>query len=928
MLLHAVAIALLQAGNPQAATVARDARRAVEQDSVAAVAARWNTLLRRNPDDRAAILGLAAIAAYTYDYARAERRYLSLLGQPGERPDIAAVRARLGIAIARRIRGQYREAEAFAAQAAAEAEAIGDRAGEAEALLNLATLRGRTRGAPARDSLLAAAAPLVRGSPALEASYHCARAGGLATRSGPEAESEARLGADMALLAGERRTHAGCLFVHAQILIARGTSGDAPFRLIDDALAEFVAVRDRAAAGTVLQWAGYYQTAQGSYGVAKHNLDRAALESTAAGDRNGLAWTSSGLATLALRTGDLATASVHLTRAVELFDSIGDMPGSTNVIGMRGDLARATGDLAAAADAYRAGLDRNLRSGNAVGAISLHNGLADLALMQSRWSDAQRELDAARQLARSRNLTGWDEGLDSWFATLALLRGDLDEAERTFTRTLERRQLPWRRYVTWSRLAEIRARKNDVAGARAFMTTAMDSLDHWRAAQSDHDLRLAVFGIQESWADPDLGVATVLNVLAMNGLARIALDLAERRRARDLLDHLLQGDALRVEGPDSSIRRRSANAAWTASALTPPDERTAMLEFVTGRRQEPTTLFVLTRSGLAAHTLPAIDSLAPVVARYLASIEAGVDATSLGRALGAALLDPALRTLPATVDRLIIIPDDVLHRVPFDALLLNGGRPAVERFAMSIAPSATTFARLHARARNGSPRPPTLVLADPAFGAPQANAGGLAGAFAAAGGLPRLRYTAGEASSVARAAPGATVLTRARASEAFVRTTPLRGFRLLHFATHAVVDERALPRTGLALAPGAGHDGFLGPGDLATLELDADLVVLSACRTASGIVVRGEGVQGLTTPLLEAGARAVIATSWQVRDRPAARLVGGFYQALARGFNAGDALRAAKLEALRRNAPLRDWAAFTLIGDPLVTPLSGAAARR
>jgi hypothetical protein len=133
------------------------------------------------------------------------------------------------------------------------------------------------------------------------------------------------------------------------------------------------------------------------------------------------------------------------------------------------------------------------------------------------------------------------------------------------------------------------------------------------------------------------------------------------------------------------------------------------------------------------------------------------------------------------------------------------------------------------------------------------------------------------------------------------------------------VDDRSLARTALALAPGDGESGFLGPGDLAALQLDADLVVLSACRTAAGMVVEGEGIQGLTAPLLQAGARAVVATRWRIGDRRTVGFVESFYDALARGLPLGDALRAAKLDAIGRGGPPREWAAFTAVGDPLVT---------
>jgi hypothetical protein len=110
----------------------------------------------------------------------------------------------------------------------------------------------------------------------------------------------------------------------------------------------------------------------------------------------------------------------------------------------------------------------------------------------------------------------------------------------------------------------------------------------------------------------------------------------------------------------------------------------------------------------------------------------------------------------------------------------------------------------------------------------------------------------------------------------------------------------------------------VSPGELARLRLHADLVVLSACRTAGGVVVEGEGVLGLVGPLLQAGARSVVATSWRIGDRVTISFVQSFYGALARGLPVADALRAAKLEALRRGAPPNEWAVFTAVGDPLV----------
>ena len=97
--------------------------------------------------------------------------------------------------------------------------------------------------------------------------------------------------------------------------------------------------------------------------------------------------------------------------------------------------------------------------------------------------------------------------------------------------------------------------------------------------------------------------------------------------------------------------------------------------------------------------------------------------------------------------------------------------------------------------------------------------------------------------------------------------------------------------------------------DLAGLRLNADLVTLSGCSTALGVLVDGEGILGLTGPLLQAGAHSVLATLWPVNDRASVELVTRFYGFLASGSTATEALRLAQLDAIRREQPTRASAA-------------------
>jgi CHAT domain-containing protein len=163
-------------------------------------------------------------------------------------------------------------------------------------------------------------------------------------------------------------------------------------------------------------------------------------------------------------------------------------------------------------------------------------------------------------------------------------------------------------------------------------------------------------------------------------------------------------------------------------------------------------------------------------------------------------------------------------------------------------------------------------------------------------------------------------LVGAAATEARVRAAlPEAG--LMHFAAHAVVDgARPLDAyVQLAHADGAGQDGH-DDGRLAAWEvlseltIDAELVTLSACRTARGRTLGGDGVLGLSQAFQLAGAEAVLATLWDVPDRPTAELIEVFYQVLADGHDAASALRAAQLDMLARQRARADAGIWSRLG--------------
>jgi CHAT domain-containing protein len=282
----------------------------------------------------------------------------------------------------------------------------------------------------------------------------------------------------------------------------------------------------------------------------------------------------------------------------------------------------------------------------------------------------------------------------------------------------------------------------------------------------------------------------------------------------------------------------------------------------------------------------------------------------------------------AGVSRIVFLPEGVLHRLPFDVLRLPDGRFLVERFETAVAPSATVLMRLSSQPSAATPTPRVLAFADaissPARGSDSITDSPLfVSLFGSASVLPRLRGARNEVASIKRALPGTIVRTGSGATEASIKRDAA-SYDVLHFATHAVVDEWSGASAALALTPSASDDGLFDSSEIARLHLSASLVMLSACRTVGGEVIAGEGVHGLTTAFLQAGARSVIATAWRVNDRDVVPVVTSLYQQLALGQSVGASLRTAQLSAIRNGVTPSVWGAFTLVGDPWRVIATGA----
>ena len=163
---------------------------------------------------------------------------------------------------------------------------------------------------------------------------------------------------------------------------------------------------------------------------------------------------------------------------------------------------------------------------------------------------------------------------------------------------------------------------------------------------------------------------------------------------------------------------------------------------------------------------------------------------------------------------------------------------------------------------------------------------------------------------------------RSEASEENLNKLALEDYTHLHFASHAFIDERNPAQSGILLSDWNKQinentgNGILEVRELYNLELNAELVTLSACQTGMGPIVKGEGIMGLTRPLIYAGATSVLVSLWQVADRSTAELMISFYEQHLSGVKMAEALQAAKIQMIEENttsAP-KYWAPFILIG--------------
>lgn len=581
------------------------------------------------------------------------------------------------------------------------------------------------------------------------------------------------------------------------------------------------------------------------------------------------------------------------------------------------------------------------------------NGLGRAYMALEEYDKAIAELSAFRRSTIVGGFAdlvrGWEAKGDSFVTIYELPRrlmlgkalaetGKIAEARATLDevlaspRTKDVGDLYWLTLYERGQVAEI---EKDLPAAAKFFETAVQVVEEQRSTINTEASKIGFVG------DKQAVYGRLIEVLVALGRTGDAFDYVERSKSRALVDMLASkkdfaahaidpqkqklilaqldqaGAAARVQdvsakpgegagarnlqivrhdirttAPElSSLVTVSSVPLGEIKALIGKDE--ALIEYYYQGRD--LYAFVLDRERLQVARLSAQGLDAKVREFRVALERADGDAW---RAPAQALYERLWKPLePSLGDKkaIVVVAHGSLHYLPFAALPRADGGFLIDRYALRFLPSASVLKFLRPASHNRHAL--LLALGNPDLGDAKLD----------------LQFAEREARSVAGLYPDSRLLVRKDASETNFRKAG-GIFSRIHFAMHGKFQADDPLASGLYMAKDAQNDGVLTVGELYSMNLEADLVTLSACETGLGKVASGDDVVGLTRGFLYAGSRSIVASLWSVDDNATAELMKTFYRNLAT-MNKQEALRQAQIATRRRFAQPFFWAAFQLTGS-------------
>jgi len=758
-------------------------------------------------------------------------------------------------------------------------------------------------------------------------------------------------------LCGERVRVAHADFNRANILASLDRTRRAR-RLLDDARATFVEAAQTLLAARADRALAEIDRLEGNLDAARVRLERSREERSRLGDRLGVAHTELESAEVLLRLNRLAEADRCASAALRAFRRAGRNDRVAACEDLLARLALMRGRVRTAARRFERARGLFEAERNRVAAASSAHGLARADRVLRR---PERSLAAARRAARLFGRLGLGSRRARALATVS--EAALDLGRLRTARDAAKQALRLARGLADGRgelgalmaLARVERQAGRPAAEYRRLLSAERCVERMRTGITAEESRLT-FALDKS----DVYEALIRNRLDRGDepSARQALVFAERGKSRALAEMLAaaagpgsparSGEARRLLERLREVERRLALAEarleegaatkgirgrGAARIRSLVGDRTQILArlsrvspatatLVGGRPPEPWSvvealqpdemileyaasdgrlhLFAIERGRMRVFPdLIGVAEVAAVVNLLRFHLEKGTlgdehttrfrsfiddSLRRLHEKLFDALLGPVADELENR--RLRVVPHGPLHGVPFHALE-SGGRAVVDRAVVSYAPSLTVLGLL-GRERPAAAATP-LVLGVPDRAAPAIEA---------------------EVRTVRARLGTARVY---RGAEATARTLRSAGRRaaVLHVACHGFYSGDGPLTGGLRLG-----DAWVTLPEVYALSGTADLVVLSGCETGRGTVYSGDEWVGLVRGFLKAGARAVVASLWEVHDASAVAFMDDFYQGLSGGVAVADALTAAQRRARRQDAHPLHWAPFVVVGDP------------
>jgi CHAT domain-containing protein/tetratricopeptide (TPR) repeat protein len=716
-------------------------------------------------------------------------------------------------------------------------------------------------------------------------------------------------------------------------------------------------IGDKVAISAALDSTGSIYFLQGNYTQALEHLKKSLKISQEIGDQTGTSITLSNIGDTYVLLGDSALALQYYQRSLKLKEEVGDKDGIANLLTNMGDAYLEQANHTKALQCYQ----ESLRIGEEIGnKPMMANALNSLGNIYRKQGKAIQALESANKAVAIARQTG--EAETFWKASTTM-----GQAYRAVNQ-LDRAGLAFAEAI-----ATIEDLRTQVAG------TEQQQQQFFESKISPYyemiDLLIGQSNWQEALAFAERSKGrTLLDVLS-NGKINItkALFVQEQQQESNLTAELaslnsqiykekqrqkpdqtrlaeltarlektrLQMDAfqtnLYASHPELRIQRGQIQPlSATEAALLIPDNNTALLEFVVQENQS--FLFVLTRSNKLSQAATKLQVYKLNLSRKdLTDLTRRFNQRITSRSLGFQelatqlydwLLKPAQAQLRG-INRLVIVPDGVLWELPFQALLSAPRRFLLEDYTISYAPSLTVLKEmqaLRAKRRNSKSRTNTLLaLGNPAIGTQTAEK--VTAVF-----MDERLLPLPEAERQVKAlqqiygSKNSKIYIGTQATEERLKQEAGH-YQILHLATHGILNDASPMYSHLVLSQlqgNATNDGLLEAWEIMKLDLNADLVILSACDTARGRVGAGEGMIGLAWSLFVAGSPTTVVSQWKVETESNSELMVAFHRNLRLNANNAKA-PVSKAEALRRAAlklmknpkyshPFY-WTPFVIIGD-------------